>query len=104
MKLNELYVVENDVDDDEEWAQRDKRLDELINKTKDIAEHKFGIKGSYGAWRAFLTGGDADDFEELTNELINHGYDEEATSYEENAEFWRSIGVSKAEMDEMILF
>jgi hypothetical protein len=90
------------VDRNDDWAEAlqpeiDLDYNEVARKISAL-----GVKASARVVAAFLEGGDAPGFKEFMDEIETElGYDSSATTYDENAKFWKEIGVSKEAYDRL---
>lgn len=63
---------------------------------------KLGVRTNNGDVETWLCGGGGWKNQHFLDELANIGYDDGATSYEENEEFWKKVGMSKEDYDDVV--
>mgnify|MGYP003593135565 CR=1 FL=1 len=65
-----------------------------------VALEKAGVVTSEACVKAFMEGGDAKGFRQFMEDIAKIGYDDAATSFDENKEFWKKLGITKAQYNQ----
>jgi hypothetical protein len=91
------------VERNDEWAEKLTLEESVITEGLDYSAiaaklSALGMKADARCVAAFIEGGDAPGFKKFMDDLTKvAGYDDGATSFDENKEFWKKLGVTKAQ-------
>jgi hypothetical protein len=77
-------------------------VDAVLDKMVAAARTNLELAVSKRDMRALFIGGDSPNMRGLLNKLVDKGYDESATSYEENAEFFKKLDLKKSEYNILV--
>ena len=98
LKLDRGFDTKGLVKEDEDKTY--KKAIEICKRMKEKGA-ELGINGSLAAWQAIFIGGAKGDTA-LMNAMVKKGYDDGATSYGENTEFFKKLGVTKADFNVLV--